>query len=123
MKKNAKVSQYLNNGWEFRSADGKDWVKANVPGNIHLDLINNELIPDPFFGNNESELQWISDRDWTYRLFFTPDKEIQDRKNKEICFHGIDTYADIFLNNKKIISSNNMFHPGQRMLMIACSLM
>ena len=111
MKKSAKISQYLNKGWEFRSADGKDWVKANVPGNIHLDLINNELIPDPFFGNNESELQWISDRDWTYRLFFTPDKEIQDRKNKEICFHGIDTYADIFLNNKKIISSNNMFHP------------
>ena len=80
MKKSAKVSQDLNKGWEFKSADGKDWVKANVPGNIHLDLINNELIPDPFFGNNESELQWISDRDWTYRLFFTPDKKIQDRR-------------------------------------------
>ena len=111
MKQSAKVSQYLNKGWEFRSPDGKDWVKANIPGNIHLDLINNELIPDPFFGKNELELQWISDRDWTYRLFFTPDKDIQDRKNKEICFYGIDTYADIFLNNEKIISSNNMFHP------------
>ncbi len=111
MKKSAKISQYLNKGWEFRSIDETDWVKANVPGNIHLDLMSNGLIQDPFFGKNESELQWISERDWTYRLLFTPDKEIQDRKNKEICFYGIDTYADIFLNNKKIISSNNMFHP------------
>ena len=43
MKKIAKVYQYLNKGWEFKSADGKGWVKANVPGNIHLDLINNVL--------------------------------------------------------------------------------
>ena len=91
--------------------DEGEWLNAKVPGNIHLDLMSNGLIQDPFFGKNESELQWISDKDWTYRLLFTPNKEIQDRKNKEICFHGIDTYADIFLNNKKIISSNNMFHP------------
>ena len=82
-----------------------------MPGNIHLDLMNYELIPDPFIGSNESELQWISDRDWTYRLFFKPDKEIIGKRNKGICFHGIDTYADVFLNDKKIISSNNMFHP------------
>ena len=106
-----KVSQNLNQGWEFKEANDKRWLSANIPGNIHLDLMNNELIPDPFFGKNESELQWISDKDWMYRLLFKTDKDIKNKKNIELCFHGVDTYADIFLNDKKIISSNNMFHP------------
>jgi len=110
LREDTKTSQNLGQGWEFRSVD-KKWLSASVPGNIHLDLMNHELIPDPFIGSNESELQWISDRDWTYRLFFKPDKEIIGKRNKGICFHGIDTYADVFLNDKKIISSNNMFHP------------
>ncbi len=110
MRKDTKTSQDLGQGWEFRSVD-KKWLSASVPGNIHLDLMSHKLIPDPFFGNNESELQWISDKDWTYRLFFKPDKGILGKRNKGICFHGIDTYADVFLNDKKIISSNNMFHP------------
>ena len=110
MRGDTKTSQNLGQGWEFRSVD-KKWLSASVPGNIHLDLMNHELIPDPFIGSNESELQWISDKDWTYRLFFKPNKGIIGKKNKGICFYGIDTYADVFLNDKKIISSNNMFHP------------
>ena len=104
------IRQSLNSGWEFQCNDDPDWSKAEVPGCAHLDLFNLGKIPEPFFSTNEKELQWISEKDWNYRLFFTPDKELQKRKKKRLCFYGIDTYATVYLNGKKIIDANNMFH-------------
>ena len=105
------MSQNLNVGWKLRLNSKGEWVDAKVPGNVHLDHLDNRKISDPFFGQNEAELQWISDEDWTYKLMFEPDKDLMERKNLILSFHGLDTYADVFLNDKKIISANNMFHP------------
>ena len=66
--------------------------------------MRNNLITDPFFGQNEAELQWISDKNWTYKLIFNADQSIFSKGNIEILFHGLDTYADIHLNGEKIIS-------------------
>ena len=111
MKNIAKISQNLNVGWKLYLNNEEDWIDARVPGNVHLDNLENRKIPDPFFGQNEAELQWISDEDWTYKLMFEPDKDLMERKNIILFFHGLDTYADIFLNNIKVLSANNMFHP------------
>ena len=108
MKNNTRQS--LNNGWEFQCNGDPNWSKAEVPGCVHLDLFNLGKIPDPFFGTNEKELQWISEKEWNYRLFFVPDKELQKKKKKRLCFYGIDTYATVYLNGEKIIDANNMFH-------------
>ena len=105
------MSQNLNVGWKLHLNNKEDWIDARVPGNVHLDHLENRKIPDPFFGQNEAELQWISDEDWTYKLMFEPDKDLMERKNIILFFHGLDTYADIFLNNIKVLSANNMFHP------------
>ncbi len=113
MKKTSEIIDELNRGWEFRGLDDGKWYPANIPGSIHLDLLNNNLIPDPFFGKNESKLQWISDKDWTYRLVFKIDEKILGKTNKTLLFHGLDTYANVFLNGEKIISANNMFHPWE----------
>ena len=105
------MSQNLNVGWKLHLNNKEDWIDARVPGNVHLDHLENRKIPDPFFGQNEAELQWISDEDWTYKLMFEPDKDLMERKNIILFFHGLDTYADIFLNSIKVLSANNMFHP------------
>ena len=73
--------------------------------------LRNNFIQDPFFGQNETKLQWISDENWTYKLIFNSNRVYYLKDNIEIMFHGLDTYADVFLNKKKIISANNMFHP------------
>ena len=60
----------LNAGWEFRQrlpADGATpaaWRPAQVPGDVHLDLLRNQLIPDPFYRDNDAKLQWIENADW-----------------------------------------------------------
>ena len=105
------MSQNLNVGWKLHLNNKEDWIDARVPGNVHLDHLENRKIPDPFFGQNEAEMQWISEEDWTYKLMFEPDKDLMERKNIILFFHGLDTYADIFLNSIKVLSANNMFHP------------
>src|SRR5215467_5721427 len=52
----------LNSGWQFRQTDtpNAQWHPATVPGNVHLDLIANKAIGDPFFRDNEAKYQWIS---------------------------------------------------------------
>ena len=53
LKNITKTYQSLNDRWQFKSYDEDDWMNAKVPGNVHLDLIENQAIPDPFFGQNE----------------------------------------------------------------------
>lgn len=99
----------LNNGWEFRKLGDVNWLKAEVPGTIHTDLLTNDLIPDPFFRDNESKVQWIENENWEYRLIFDVPDELLKQKHLYIQFNGLDTYAKIYLNNQRIIQANNMF--------------
>ena len=99
----------LNNDWQFRQLGDTHWKTANVPGCIHSDLFKNKQIPDPFFGDNEKQLQWIESKDWEYSCSFTIDSSIQSSGNIDLIFEGLDTYADIFFNKIKLGSTNNMF--------------
>ena len=107
------ISQLLHDNWQFQYNQDSKWKKAEVPGSIHLDLWNNNLIPDPFYSDNEETVQWVSKQDWNYRLFFSLDNDIIDKKNKILRFEGLDTFCDVFLNGNQILTSNNMFHPWE----------
>lgn len=100
--------QNLNQAWQFRQSGG-NWLAAKVPGEVHLDLMANQLIADPFFGNNEKEVQWVERQTWEYRSEFKVSEEIMKRKNISLVFEGLDTYADVYLNDKLILSADNMF--------------
>ena len=85
------------------------WYKASVPGTVHTDLINNNLIPDPFYSDNERNLQWIGEMDWDYRKIFELPKSFDLANPVYIIFDGIDTMSDVFINGEKIGSTKNMF--------------
>lgn len=59
--------------WEFMIPDKFDneWRSANVPSNIHLDLMTHNLIKDPFKGTNAENLTWIENATVIYRTNFT----------------------------------------------------
>tara|TARA_Y100000748_G_scaffold303472_1_gene308712 strand:+ start:661 stop:3150 length:2490 start_codon:yes stop_codon:yes gene_type:complete len=105
------ISQKLNSNWVFKESGDSMWLDATVPGCVHLDLLANDLIPEPFYGTNEKDIQWISDKDWSYRLIFQPDTELLTRDRILLIFHGLDTYVTVFLNDEKVIEADNMFHP------------
>ena len=84
-------------------------LPAKVPGTVHLDLLENGIIEDPFFRLNEHELQWIDKLDWNYRTNFNINDFHYDFDSIELDFQGLDTYADVFLNDSMIYSADNMF--------------
>jgi beta-mannosidase len=96
-------------GWEFRQSDKNNWFPATVPGTVHTDLLNNKLIEDPFYRLNESDIQWIENKDWEYRTIFTVDAELLSRDMAALQFDGLDTYARVYLNDHLILESENMF--------------
>ena len=99
----------LNSNWEFKSENDKDYLPATVPGTVHLDLLKNGKIDDPFFRLNEHKQQWIDKLDWDYRTSFDVNDFHFDYDVIELDFFGLDTYADVYLNDSLIYSSDNMF--------------
>ncbi|WP_395633514.1 glycosyl hydrolase 2 galactose-binding domain-containing protein [Flavobacterium sp.] len=95
--------------WNFRKGNDNQWFPAKVPGTVHTDLLFNQLIPDPFFGANEKQLQWIENDDWQYQTTFTISKTELKHQNAVLQFDGLDTFAEVYLNGSKILSANNMF--------------
>ena len=95
--------------WQFKQATDTVWKPASVPGNVFSDLLNNELIEDPFLGNNEENLQWVSQANWEYKTTFSISKRVLNRKHLELNFDGLDTYASVFLNDSLILKTANAF--------------
>jgi len=99
----------LSKGWQFRKAGTAKWYPATVPGSVHTDLLNNKLIPDPFYADNEKKLAWIDRCDWEYQLTFQANDALLAEQNIRLVFDGLDTYADVSLNGKSILKADNMF--------------
>ena len=101
--------QKIELGWRFKQVRLTNWYPATVPGVVHTDLLANGIIEDPFYRLNERGLQWIDKEDWIYETNFDLTDDLFLKNNIQILFKGLDTYADVYLNNEKIFSANNMF--------------
>ncbi len=105
----AQKTDLTKQSWSFRKSGDTEWLPATVPGTVHTDLLANKKIAEPFYRTNEKELQWIDKEDWEYKTIFDLTKETLSREVIEIVFDGLDTYADVFINEQKVLVANNMF--------------
>ena len=101
--------QLLHEGWQFKQARGTNWFPATVPGVVHTDLMANGIIEDPFFQLNERGVQWVDKEDWEYVTTFEADKELLNKECIDLVLEGLDTYADVFLNDELVVKADNMF--------------
>jgi beta-mannosidase len=99
----------LKDKWTFKKAGTNEWLKAAVPGTVHTDLLANERIQDPFYRTNEKDLQWIDKSDWIYQTTFDLPAAIASKEHIELDFKGLDTYADVYLNDKLLFKADNFF--------------
>ncbi|KAK4985622.1 hypothetical protein LTR66_008112 [Elasticomyces elasticus] len=108
----AMVIDELSKGWSFKQSDANEWLPvACVPTNVHLDLIENKKIPDPFLGFNELKCEWVGEQSWTYKTKLPPVSREEPGTVHVLAFDGLDTFATIKLNGETILSSDNMFVP------------
>ncbi len=111
------IERAVTGAWQFRQVTGQadghmeggKWLPATVPGTVHTDLLANGKIADPFYRMNERDQQWIDKTDWEYRTTLTLDAATLKRDHVELVFAGLDTYADVYLNEVRILRADNMF--------------
>ncbi|MDW9381745.1 beta-mannosidase [Chryseobacterium sp. JV558] len=95
--------------WQFKNSKDQNWLPAKVPGTVHLDLMDNKIIPDPFKDENEKKVQWIENEDWDYQTQFTVSSQELKNDNIDLIFNGLDTFSEIYLNGKLLKKTDNMF--------------
>jgi len=111
----------LSANWQLKQRDSArpilsdfesgEWIPASVPGTVQQDLLAAGRIPDPFVGLNENDVQWVGDADWLYRCTFQVSESDLQAANLDLCFDGLDTFAIVWLNEERILESDNMFVP------------
>jgi len=103
--------------WSFRLLPGNaqvqahpeaaSWRAASVPGSVHTDLLAAQVIPDPYAGAPEAGLQWIGLADWEYQARFDVDAQTLARAHAELVFEGLDTVAEVSLNDRPLLRADN----------------
>ncbi|KAI0178580.1 glycoside hydrolase family 2 protein [Hypoxylon sp. FL1284] len=103
----------IDKNWEFKQADKEDAKYLPVgqfPTNVHLDLLAHKLIPDPYIGKNELDVQWVGEAVWVYRTTFAS-PAVGSSAKAVLAFDGLDTFATVVLNGTTILETENMFIP------------
>ncbi|MBQ6136325.1 MAG: glycoside hydrolase family 2 [Kiritimatiellae bacterium] len=86
-------------------------VKASVPGNCELDLVNAGVMPRPEVGMNVREFRRCEGYGWLYTKDFDLPAGFGGGSRVRLVFDGIDTFADVFLNGEKVGEAANMLIP------------
>src|SRR5512143_2102431 len=75
----------------------REWLPAQVPGDVRLDLLQAGKIADPFLGDNNQASQWVDGRDWWYRGSLVP--ALAEDERAYLVFEGIDYQSAVFVDN------------------------
>lgn len=106
----------LSGTWTITDAAGEYSVSVQFPGDIHTALLEAGIIPDPFVGRNEIDVQWVGRRGWNASRTFvvSPDEldaSIAARQRWLLEFDAVDTIAEVFVNGTLCGRSSNAFVP------------
>ena len=114
-----KVSQDLTGQWQFkeyppsarrmRDLDSADWLQTSVPTSIFSSLIKANKISQTEINTYPENFAWVSEKPWIYRKTFDAQPELINCDRIDMVFDGLDTVATIWLNDKLVGRTNNMF--------------
>ena len=106
--------QILNGNWNLK-IKGKDsglipekGIPVQIPGSVYSALLAGSYIPDPYYRDNELQVLPLMDNDFTFSDTFMAEKKAGEYDSVLLRFEGIDTLADIFLNDIFLGSTCNM---------------
>ncbi|HTY12496.1 MAG TPA: glycoside hydrolase family 2 TIM barrel-domain containing protein [Bacteroidota bacterium] len=125
---NGRTQVELNSGWvcknikqegasgerlSTRSYPLSRWMPATVPGTVLTMMLNNKLVPDPFYGMNNAKIPDIyqTGSDY-YTYWFVNDFQTNAPHNGEqvwLDFRGVNYSCELYLNGRKL---NKTTHRG-----------
>lgn len=99
----------LGGNWMVRQEGKGKAIKATVPGDVFGDLLKAGEISDPFYRDNELALKWVWEAGWEFSREFEVSPALLSRANVLLRCEGLDTFATILINGKKIAETDNQF--------------
>ena len=116
----------LNGAWDLRWTDGQRGdrlpratgphadempsIAAQVPGEVHLDLMRAGLLAEPGVGLNCLAARWVEETIWYYRRTFDS-PALAAGEQAHLVFECLDLAASIHLNGKDVGQHSNAFYP------------
>ena len=98
----------IHDGWQMHRSGDKDWITAEVPGSVYGDLLKAGRMEDPFWKDNEIAALSLMDYDYEYETAFDLDRDMLSLSEVILRFDGLDTIADITLNDTFLGHADNM---------------
>ncbi|MFP5479699.1 MAG: beta-mannosidase [Alphaproteobacteria bacterium] len=89
--------------WTLSDESGAHVVPFDLPGDGVSALAKAGVIPEPYWGRNEYDCRWVSERDWVARRSF-----MHDGSAAELVVEGLDTVAEVRLNGVLVMSAANV---------------
>lgn len=94
--------------WSLSAEGQRPDLTIALPGDIYSALQAEGVIPDPYFGKNETAVQWVAERQWTVgRSFSLADFDIGGHWYLDLDF--VDTVATVRINGVVVLEADNCF--------------
>ena len=93
----------LNGQWNLSGAGFN--CDGTIPGSVYSFLLDNKLIDDPYYRDNERKALKLMENDFTFSKRFNFEKS-----NYPVLLHcdGLDTLCDIYINETQVAHTDNM---------------
>ena len=98
----------LNKNWKMLY-NGETLPCKGFPVSMYQTLLSNGKIDDPYYGENQYEALELSRNSCEFTCEFQPEGELFTNDKVFLRFYGIDTVAEVYLNNDILFTSDNMF--------------
>ena len=98
----------LNGIWKMHSREEEKTYDALIPGSVLSALLDAEAIPDPYDKMNEYATRDLFWKDYIFERIFQVEETILKEEHVDLVCEGLDTLADIFINDKKVFYADNM---------------
>ncbi|XP_015514937.1 beta-mannosidase [Neodiprion lecontei] len=92
-----------------RLNEGTVLFDATVPGGVYTDLVKAGIIPENLIGQNDVNNRWVGNQIFAFTTSFNVSVPFHETANAILTFHGLDTFALIFINEIPVGEATNMF--------------
>lgn len=82
---------------------------CTLPGDVHSALISAELLPQPYYGSNETLIQWVGESEWLLTREFTIEADQLTATAIDLDLSFVDTMAVVCINGTQVLTCSNMF--------------
>ncbi|MBQ9748538.1 MAG: glycoside hydrolase family 2 protein [Clostridia bacterium] len=87
---------------------GGEALTGRVPCSLYSILLQHGRIEDPYLRLNEKAATALSAKDCEMSTVVTVTREMLACTHLELCFYGLDTLCDVFVNGVKVLYADNM---------------